>query len=208
MKNLRILVVVLPLVFLTSADVSAQVRVAVTGGVTRLVEERCDAMGTPGSSSTGAGGVNPATCVGETHYGRTRSYTGFSAGLSGIMPLTGAFGIELGSVYSQWKRSSGFPHVTNLAVTALGRVNLPWAKNGLRASLMAGPALTFPHERRLDLGLAAGAELEYAIDEDLGFTLGTVYTYGMRNLATYTDRGEYVRLRNVVIRSGLVTRFR
>lgn len=81
-------------------------------------------------------------------------------------------------------------------------------KSGLRTFLLAGPALTFPNERRPDFGLAAGAESEYAMDEDLGFTLGTVYTYGTRNLATYTGGGEYVRLRNVVIRSGLVSRFR
>jgi len=97
--------------------------------------------------------------------------------------------------------------VSHLTLTALGRVKLPWAANGVRAFLTAGPALTFPQDRRLDLGLAAGAELEYAIDEDLGLTLGTVYNYGMRNLAPSTD-GEYLRLRHVVIRSGLVSRFR
>ena len=72
--------------------------------------------------------------------------------------------------------------MSHLTLTALGRVKLRWAADGVRAFLTAGPALTFPQDRRLDLGLAAGAELEYAIeiDEDLGLTLGTVYNYGMR----------------------------
>lgn len=212
MNEFRIPTIVLALVFLTAANAVAQVRIAVTGGVARLVEERCDRVNVPGSGgipgSLGNGGLGSATCAGETHYEQAKSHTGLSAGLSGIIPLTGAFGIELGGVYSQWQRGSGIPALSHLTLRALGRVNLPWTENWLRAFLIAGPSLTLRRERRLDLGLAAGAELEYAVDDDMGVTLGTVYTHGMRNLATHTDMGEYMRLRNVAIRSGLLFRFR
>ena len=119
-----------------------------------------------------------------------------------------------------------------LGLTALGRVNLPRMANGLHPYVAAGPALSWEvscHVKstvyespypwgtgtmtsscsgrdRLDFGLAGALGLEYRRAGDLGVTLGTVYTHGIRNLtkALYQGRGESATSRAVTIRAGLV----
>jgi hypothetical protein len=137
------------------------------------------------------GGVNLATVEGTSIYGGGQSMTGisagFSAGLSAIIPVPGGFEIELGSVYSQRGRADSYTgsgllgwdrHDTDrsvetvsgdyLGLMALGRASLPLAENGLRAFLMAGPALSWEaschvsqiHHRVLALGLTGDEDLD------------------------------------------------
>ena len=89
----------------------------------------------------------------RTSTGCPRSFTGFSAGLSAVIPLRGALEIEFGGVYSIRSRARN-----HLALTALARVNLPLAEHGWRAFLMAGPSVAwdicpakFRGEQSLDL---------------------------------------------------------
>lgn len=215
MRNLRILTMAVPLTLLPAAGISAQARLVLTGGFTSSVEESCHARFT---RPILVRGVEVTACDKETHYRTARHATGFSAGLSGIIPLQGALEIELGGVLFRHDRW----HLGNqLALMALGRVNLPLAEHGSRAFLMVGPTVAgeicpngriYPgsagdcHGLKWDVDVTLGAGVEYGLADDLGLTLGTVYRHGLRNFSQSPLPGEFIRLRSVTIRGGLVYR--
>ena len=92
--------------------------------------------------------------------------------------------------------------------TALGKATLPLAENRLRAYVLAGPALarksscdtarstTFGDSPPIDvvrpcdednfhgwdLGVAAGGGLEIGLSDELGITLGVLYSHGLKNI--------------------------
>lgn len=223
MKRLVILAASLPLLFLANANVSAQVRIAVTGGVNltsseeRLANFAFSTEAVPRSSTIG---------------------------LSAIVPLPSIFALELGGAYSErgrelvygWcgtpPRERALVSMEYLEFRAAGRVNLPLAGNRVLAFVTAGPALawklschsssTIPNGPRygsgsgscggiaeldldkLDLGLAGGVGLEVGMAGRLGVTVSTVYNRGMRDL--HQDEDYYVKLRTVTIQGGLVYR--
>lgn len=234
MRHPRILAVILPLLLLApTANAFGQLRVAVTGGLdfaTRTEESSNYAWDR----------------ISDTYYS-----TGFSAGLSGIVPLPGALDLELRSVYS--RRGGSFSSVwldthfreewlyesrisgNHLRLATLGRVDLPLTRNGLRAYLATGPVLsweiscneeetafawplspgdagrTTTHEcatdrDKFDLGAAGELGFEYRVTGTMGITMGTVYAFGLRNLAKARGerRGDSKRRQSVTIRTGIV----
>lgn len=234
MRHPRILAVILPLLLLApTANAFGQLRVAVTGGL--------DFVARTEESSNYA----------WDRFSDTYSSTGFSAGLSGIVPLPGALELELRSVYS--RRRGSFSSVwldrhfgeawlhesrisgDHLRLATLGRVDLLLARNGLRAYLAAGPVLsweiscneeettfawpltpgdvgrTTTHEcatdrDQFDLGAAGELGFEYRVAGNMGITMGTVYTFGLRNLAKARGerKGDSKRRQSITIRTGLV----
>jgi len=215
MNSLRITPAVLLLSFLTATGLSGQTRIALTGGATSWVEESCRWYRV--SEDALRAWEYPPNCV-ELSGRTSRSFGGLSAGLSGIVPLPGAFEVEVGAAYSRHKRW----HLgSQMSLMALGRVNFQQWHDAVRWTLMAGPTLareicpseeSFPGNadecatNRSNIGLALGVGLEFGLAEDLGFTLGTLYNHGMRNLDRSPVLGEYVRQRAAVIRAGLVRR--
>lgn len=219
------------LLFLATADASAQMRVALTGGLDFAALDQSSHS----SEST-------------THD------SGFSTGVSAIHSLFGPVELELHSVYS--RRGRSYPYADwpawptrdrgvrgveqtseeHLGLVALGRVNLPQAARGLHAHLAAGPAVswetscrvtttiqesTLPWivptatwteecntaQDRMNFGLAAGLGFEFRLTGDMGVTLGTLYTHGFRNLAKRQDHrlfGANKKLRAITIRTGIV----
>lgn len=139
MTNVRTVTMVLPLVCLTAANVSAQSRIAV------------------------AGGFNFARIDGDNHsYWQPGRASGFSAGLAAIIPTRGSFEFEFRGAYSwigpetpnhgpasitEWNsdtvRVSKVAFGNHLGLVALGRANLPLMANGLRTYVAAGPAMSW-----------------------------------------------------------------
>ena len=232
MNSFRILAAALSLVILSTANVNAQTRIVLTGGVNFAQVDGENFSVWPGVSTSG-----------------------FSTGLAAIIPTQGNFAFEFRGAYSRRGRESSYsgplPYRASwyndsirkarvvsgnhLGLMALGRVSLPWAANGLHTYVAAGPALSWelschvkstifetnvswltPGTRtsnctgrdRLDFALAGALGLEYRMAEGMGFTLGTVYTHGIRNLtkALAQGRGESARSRVLTIRAGLVYR--
>ena len=223
MKRLVILAASLPLLFLANANVSAQVRIAVTGGV----------------NLTSSKERLPNLAFGTEAVPRSSRI-----GLSAIVPLPWMFALELGGAYSERGRElvygwCGYPpreralvSMEYLEFRAAGRVNLPLAGNRVLAFATAGPTLawelschsspTTPTDPlygsgsrscggiaeldldKLDFGLAGGVGLEVGMTGRLGLTVSTVYNRGMRDLIPGEDYS--VKLRTVTIRGGLVYR--
>lgn len=233
MNSFRILAAALSLVILSTANVNAQTRIVLTGGVNFAQVDGDNFSVWPGVSTSG-----------------------FSTGLAAIIPTQGDFEFEFRGAYSRRGRESSYSEAfsydgaswyndsirtarvvsgNHLGLMALGRVSLPWAANGLHTYVAAGPALSWQlscHVKytifetniswitpgtttsnctgrdRLDFALAGALGLEYRMAEEMGFTLGTEYTHGIRNLtkALAQGRGESARSRVVTIRAGLVYR--
>lgn len=226
MKRSVIPAACLPFLFLASAHVSAQTRIALTGGVSLTsAEERLEF----GVSSMGESVPRP------------------SIGLSAIVPLPSSLSLELGGAYSErgrelvygWCGTSGrngeSASMEYLEFKALGRVNLPLAGNRVLAFVTVGPTMAWEFSCRstpttihfgqrtrqvsgsrscggiaeldldkLDFGLAGGVGLEAVMTGRLGFTVSTVYNLGMRDLHRVEDYS--MELRTVTVRGGLVYR--
>ena len=226
MKNLRIPMIVPAFALLAAANVSAQTRIALTGGVSfARIEGDMHSFWQPGPAS------------------------GFSAGLAAIMPTRGSFEFEFRGAYSwmgqeslansqlsireRTDRVSRVAFGNHVELMALGRMNVPWAAKRLRTFVAAGPCVSWRvscHVRstlyelsgwsassmtsactsmdRLDFGLAGALGLEYRIAGDMGATFGTEYTHGLRNLTEvlYQGSDESARRRAVTVRAGLVHR--
>lgn len=232
MKRSVIPAACLPFLFLAGAHVSAQTRIALTGGVSLTSTEEL----VPGVSAVGEPVARP------------------SIGLSAIVPLPWSLSVELGGAYFErgrelayyepcgtpvdlpWKgRSVSMKH---LKFKALGRVDLPLAGNRVLAFVTVGPTMgwelscrsspttvskTLPREitrdgsgsrscggfpeldlDKLDFGLAGGVGLEAVVTGRLGLTVSTVYSRGMRDLHRVQDYS--MDLRTVTVRGGLVYR--
>ena len=231
MKRSVIPTACLTFLFLASAHVSAQTRIALTGGFSLTSTEEF----VPGVSAVGEPAARP------------------SIGLSAIVPLPGSLSLELGGAYFErgrelvyyepcgtpldlpWKgRSVSMKH---LRFKALGRVDLPLAGNRVLAFATVGPTMAWELSCRsspttvsktsdritrdgsgsgscggiaeLDLdklgfGLAGGVGLEVGVTGRLGLTVSTVYNRGMRDLHRVEDYS--MELRTVTVRGGLVYR--
>lgn len=222
----------LPFLFLASSHVSAQTRIALTGGVSLTSTEEL----VPGVSAVGKPVARP------------------SIGLSAIVPLPWSLSLELGGAYFErgrelayyepcgtppdlpWKgRSVSMKH---LKFKALGRVDLPLAGNRVLAFVTVGPTMAWELSCRsspttvsktlrreitrdgsgsrscggiaeldldkLDFGLAGGVGLEAVVTGRLGLTVSTVYSRGMRDLHRVEEYS--MELRTVTVRGGLVYR--
>jgi len=134
MKRSVIPAACLPFLLLAGADVSAQTRIALTGGVSLTsAEERLEL----GVSSAGESVPRP------------------SIGLSAIVPLPWSLALELGGAYSERGRElvygwcGTFPRLgasvsmEYLEFKALGRVNLPLAENRVLAFVTVGPTMAW-----------------------------------------------------------------
>ncbi len=222
----------LPFLFLAGAHVSAQTRIALTGGFSLTSTEEF----VRGVSAVGEPAARP------------------SIGLSAIVPLPGSLSIELGGAYLErgrelvyyepcgtpvdlpWKgRSVSRKH---LKFEALGRMDLPLAGKRVLAFVTIGPTMAWEMSCRsspttvsktsdqkitrdrsgsrscggiaeLDLdklgfGLAGGVGLEVGVTGRLGLTVSTVYNRGMGDLHRVEDYS--MELRTVTVRGGLVYR--
>ncbi|MDE2762957.1 MAG: hypothetical protein OXQ94_06255 [Gemmatimonadota bacterium] len=231
MKNFRILGAVLFLLILSAANVDAQTRVAFTGGVEFAQTEGHNYSMWPGGStsgfSAGLAAIIPTSGAFEFEFHGTYSRMGRASSYHGP--------VSIPAWSNDTIRTARVVSGNQLGLTALGRVNLPRMANGLRTYVAAGPALSWEvscHVKstvyespyhwdttgtttsscrgrdRLDFGLAGALGLEYRSAGDVGVTLGTVYTHGIRNLtkALYQGRGESATSRAVTIRAGLVYR--
>ncbi len=226
MKRSVIPAACLPFLFLASAHVSAQTRIALTGGFSLTSAE--DRLGI-GVSSMGESVPKP------------------SIGLSAIVALPWSLSLELGGAYSERGREFAYgwcgtpprprasASMEYLEFKALGRVNLPLAGNRVLAFVTVGPTVAWELSCRsslvpisgqlpldgsgpwpcggiaafgelglddLDFGLAGGAGLEVGMTGRLGLTVSTVYSRGMQDLRQIED----MELRNVTVRGGLVYR--
>jgi len=232
MKRSVIPAACLPFLCLVGASVSAQTRIALSGGVSLTSTEEL----VPGVSAVGEPVARP------------------SIGLSAIVPLPWSLSLELGGAYFErgrelayyepcgtpldlpWKgRSVSMKH---LKFEALGRVDLPLAGNRVLAFVTVGPTMAWELSCRsspttvsktlgqkitregsssmscggiaeldlnkLDFGFAGGAGLEVGMGGRLGLTVSTVYNRGMRDLHRVEDYS--MELRTVTVRGGLVYR--
>ncbi|MDE2973986.1 MAG: hypothetical protein OXU64_04555 [Gemmatimonadota bacterium] len=231
MKRSVIPAACLPFLFLANAHVSAQTRIALTGGFSRTSTEEF----VPSVSALGEPTARP------------------SIGLSAIVPLPRSLSLELGGAYSErgrelayiqpcgtplelpWKGQS--VTMKHLKFKALGRVDLPLAGNRVLAFVTVGPTMAWELSCRsspttvskidqkiardgsgsrscggiaeLDLdklgfGLAGGMGLEVGVTGRLGLTFSTVYNRGLRDLHRVEDYS--MELRTVTVRGGLVYR--
>lgn len=192
---------------LPPAHASAQIGVALTGGVNYA-----------SMSVTGADvlSVSPVTR--------------YFVGMSGTIPLSANFGIELGGALSQkggqvdGEEGQVILHFNHYELALLVRAGVPLAGDRIRPYLAAGPTMGWessctvkialfdggPYEVRpcpaeefkeRDFGLAAGAGIELALSEGLGLTLGAAYALGLRDIEA---SGGGVKLRTTTVRGGLV----
>ena len=236
MKRLVIPATSLPLLLLAGTGLSAQTRIALTGGVSLTSTEERFA------------GDNRSLFFSSVGEGSARQP---SVGVSAIVPLPWSLSLEVGGAYSEWGRELAFGwcgtppqggasvSMEYLEFKTLGRVNLPLAGNGVLAFVTAGPMVAWELSCRstptisqrlldgsisrspdgsgsrpcegvvleldeLDFGLAGGVGLEVGVTGRLGFTVGTFYSRGMRDLDQVEDY--FTELRTVTVRGGLVYR--
>ena len=198
---------------LPTPQVSAQVGIALTGGVN----------------------FASMSVAGNTDISGVRGVKRFSLGMTTTIPLSRNFGIELGGARSQKggrldAADEGRPVIVHMAhneFTLMGRATLSLAEEGIRAYLSAGPSVAWesscelrigttpagpPWEvrpcrtddfRDRDFGLAGGVGIEVSLSTALGIALGVGYVHGLRDLAgSYHE--EQFKLRTASVRGGFV----
>ncbi len=194
--------------FAPPPQASAQIGVALTGGVNYA------SMSVTGPDALS---VSPVTR--------------YFVGMSGTIPLSANFGIELGGALSQkggqvdGGEGQVILHFNHYELALLVRAGVPLAGDRIRPYLAAGPTMGWessctgkialfdggPYEVRpcpaeefeeRDFGLAAGAGFELALSEGLGLTLGAAYALGLRDMEA--SGGGEVKFRTTTVRGGFV----
>ena len=175
------------------------------------------------------GGVNMATWVWPERADRQESWSwhGGALGLAAGFPIVGNWGIQLGVGLSQkgwndegtcevgwesfacgWGKWITYAESTILADR---RIRLG---DRYRLHLLAGPALGYQWDpqpqvaARFDFGIAGGAQLETRIRGGLGFSVGALYTHGLKNVHSMDVIEEwknwyYSKSRTLTLRTGL-----
>ncbi len=236
MKRLVIPAASLSLLFLVGAGLSAQTRIALTGGVSLTSTEERFA------------GVNRSVFFSSVGEGSVRRP---SVGVSAIVPLPWSLSLDVGGAYSEWGRElvfgwCGTPPQPGASVSmeyvefrALGRVNLPLAGNSVLAFVTAGPMAAWElscrstptTSQRLPDGSESRSpdgsgsrscedaaldleELDFGLAGGVGLEVGVTGRLGFTVSTVYSrgmrdlDQVEdyFTELRTVTVRGGLVYR--
>lgn len=198
--------------FLPGAQVAhAQAELSLTGGVSLSAEN--------GDAPVG----------GEFDSVVTRMFVGLAA----TIPVSDRrFGLQFGGRYAQKGGGSRHGvdrhiHTEYVEFMALARATLSDDRDGVSVHLLAGPALgllvgcrfdvehfdrgdalncdqAWVHYRRLDVGLAGGAEIDIGLTDSVKARLGALYTHGLSDISKADERGDdTVRNRSLTIHAGL-----
>ena len=207
MNRIAILAAVAAPILLLPPHASAQVGIAITGG------------------------VNYGSFSGPPESDFTSLRRGFS-GLALTVPLLRNLEIELGGAFTQKGGQTiaegGGTMRFDLSyreLTLKGKVSLPLANDRIRVFLTAGPAIALArkdacnvklsdprgghhvvrcalddfHDR--DYSLAGGGGIDLKLSKGFGVTLGATHTYGLTNIAQRDDVGEW-KHRTTSLRTG------